>query len=54
MANPDVSEGPPRYYLPVCVLTPVGFVGGPSGYQEVGENEKERGPVIVDATTRRM
>ena len=42
-------EGPPRYFLPVCVCTPLGFIGGPSGYQEVGEDEQERGPVLVDA-----
>jgi len=41
-------EGPPRYFLPVCVLTPVGFVGGPSGYQEVTEGEAGRGPIIVE------
>ena len=40
-------EGPPRYYLPVCVLTPLGFMGGPCGYQEVGEDELGRGNVII-------
>jgi len=44
-----LHEGPPRYFLPVCVRTALGFVGGPSGYQEVGEDEQERGPVLVDA-----
>ncbi len=43
-------EGPPRYYLPICVLTPLGFIGGSSGYMEVGEDEKGRGLVIVERT----
>ena len=42
-------EGPPRYFLPICVQTPMGFLGGPSGYQEVGEDERDRGSVIVAA-----
>jgi len=44
---PCHREGPPRYYLPVCVLTPLGFMGGPCGYQEVGEDELGRGNVII-------
>ena len=42
------SEGPPRYYLPICIRTPLGFLGGPSGYMEVDEDERDRGPVIVE------
>ena len=42
------TEGPARYYRPVCVLTAVGFVGGPSGYMEVGEDENDLGPLIVE------
>ena len=45
---PTCHEGPPRYYLPVCVETPLGFIGGPSGYMEVGKDERDRGPVIVE------
>jgi len=41
------TEGPPRYYLPICVKRPLGFCGGPSGYQEIPENEIERGCVVV-------
>lgn len=44
----NCREGPPRYYRPVCARTSLGFVGGPSGYMEVGEDERERGPVIVE------
>jgi len=44
----EPHEGPPRYFLPVCVLTPLGFVGGPAGYQEVSEDQATgRGPIIV-------
>jgi len=49
-----MTEGPPRYYLPVCVNTPLGFIGGPSGYQEVGEDERDRGPVIVEERSSPM
>ncbi len=45
--NHEVHEGPPRYFLPICVLTPLGFIGGPSGYMEVGEDEKDAGALIV-------
>ncbi len=46
--NPEqqTTEGPPRYFVPICVLTPVGFIGGPSDYQEVGEDEKDQGPIV--------
>ena len=45
---PDVlpTEGPPRYYLPICVLTPVGWYGGPANYKEVTKEEADRGPII--------
>jgi len=47
--NPEqqITEGPPCYFVPICVQTPLGFIGGPSGYQEVGEDEKDRVPIIV-------
>jgi len=46
---PDYREGPPRYFRPVCVRTPQGFVGGPSGYHEVSEKEaKGAGPIVID------
>ena len=43
-----LQVGPPRYFVPVCVRTPIGFVGGPSGYIEVPEAERDRGPIIVE------
>ncbi len=50
--NPEqqTTEGPPRYFVPICVLTPLGFIGGPSDYQEVGEDEKDRETIVI--TTR--
>jgi len=44
------TEHPPRYFAPVCIRTPLGFLGGPAGYCEVSEAEKGRGPIIVDET----
>ena len=41
------TEGRPRYFRPVCRLTEFGFIGGPSGYMEVGEDERNAGPLIV-------
>ena len=46
--RPGCAEHPPRYYCPVCLRTPLGFSGGPVGYREVSEAEKDRGPIIVD------
>lgn len=48
--NPEqqTAEGPPRYFVPMCVLTPLGFIGGPITYVEVGEDEKDAGPLIVE------
>jgi hypothetical protein len=40
--------GPPRYFRPICVLHKFGFLGGPSGYEEVPG--KDYGPRILDAT----
>jgi len=41
------TERPPRYFAPVCIRTPLGFLGGPSGYCEVSESEKGQGPAEV-------
>jgi len=43
-----IIEHPPRYFAPVCIRTPLGFLGGPSGYCEVGESERGRGPIVVE------
>jgi hypothetical protein len=35
MAEPDGFRlGPPRYFVPICVKTSVGFIAGPSGFVE--------------------
>jgi len=40
-----------KYFRCVCVLTRLGFVGGPSGYEEVGEEQKgDHGPLILKRT----
>jgi len=44
----NVRLGPARYYRPVCVRGPQGFIGSPSGYREVPAAERKRGPLIVD------
>lgn len=51
---PGFSQGPPRYFRPVCVRRSFGFYGGPSGYKEadtpdggaidVGLDDGEVGP----------
>ena len=47
MTPPGFTEGPPIYYRPICQLTRWGFIGGPCGYREVPETDKEIGPIIV-------
>lgn len=47
----DAHEGPPRYYRPICIRWPWGFEGGPSGYEEVGPEHADSGPIIVEAKT---
>jgi len=44
----EVREGPPQYFLPVCIRYPWGFQGGPSGYKRVGEEHRDHGPIIVE------
>lgn len=34
-------EGPARYFLPINLMTPVGWLGGPWGYQEVSREQAE-------------
>ncbi len=43
-----MTEGPPRYYLPICILTNIGYSGGPSGYMEIPKSEVTRGYILVD------
>lgn len=41
MPDAEVHLGPARYFQPVCVRTPLGFMGGPSDYREVAETDRE-------------
>ena len=43
-----MTEGPPRFYRGVCVRRDLGFLGGPSGYEEASEAEAARGPIVID------
>ena len=45
----ELTFGPPKFFCPVCIRWPWGFMGGPSGYEEVEENGANQGPVILDA-----
>ena len=46
MTPPDeYREGPPRLFVPVCVLTLFGFIGGPIGWVEV--DEVAECPVVI-------
>ena len=38
----ELREGPARYFLPISLLTPLGWYGGPWGYREVSKVEAER------------
>ena len=40
--------GPARYFRPVCIRWPWGFVAGPAGYVEVGPDEAHLGPLVID------
>ena len=48
MNEPEIREGPAVYYCPVCIRWEIGFLGGPSGYRVIPEEDKERGPIIVE------
>ena len=49
----ELREGPPRYYRPVCIRDVWEFEGVPSGYEEVGEEDRDLGPIIVNAESIR-
>ncbi len=44
----ELTLGPPRYFVPVCIRYWFGYIGGPAWYQEVAEKDKNRGPIIVE------
>ena len=41
--------GPPRYFVPICILYPFGFYCGPAGYEERVEVDESTEPIIVVA-----
>lgn len=41
-----------RVYIPICVLGPCGFEGGPSGYYERQPGDDRTGPLIVEPGER--
>ena len=45
-----LTFGPTRYFVPVCVRYPHGFVGGPDGYEET--EDKDAKTIIVEARTQ--
>ena len=43
-------EFKPRYFLPVCVETQAGFIGGPPAYKEVdAATAATAGPIIIES-----
>ena len=48
-ARAGLSFGPRRYFVPVCVKTPLGFIGGPSGYCEVSKDDLPEGPIVEES-----
>jgi len=45
---PDFTFGPPRRFVPVCILHPHGFYGGPCGYEEDLDGTATK-PIVVVA-----
>ena len=51
----DVNADPPQlrfgrahYWVPICILHPHGFYGGPAGYQEMSFNlARKQSPIIL-------
>ena len=37
----DLTFGKPRYYRPVCIRHPHGYIGGPAGYEETDDPHAE-------------
>ena len=50
MTDHKFTYGPTRYFVPVCVRYPHGFVGGPDGYEET--EDKDAKTIIVEARTQ--
>ena len=50
MTDHKFTYGPTRYFVPVCVRYPHGFLGGPDGYEET--EDKDAKTIIVEARTQ--
>ncbi len=47
---PDFTFGPTRVFVPICVRWPLGFCGGPAGYEERTIEHVDDAPIVVDET----
>ena len=47
-----ITYGPMRVFVPICVRSPLGFIGGPDGYEERTIEHVDDPPIIVVAGTR--
>jgi len=36
-----------RFFRPICVLREFGFIGGPSGYEEISAEKLDVGPLVL-------
>ena len=50
MTRLKLTFGPTRYFVPVCVRYPHGFVGGPAGYEET--EDKDAKTIVVEVRTQ--
>ena len=50
MTDHKFTFGPTRYFVPVSVRHPHGFLGGPRGYEET--EDKDAKTIIVEARTQ--
>jgi len=48
MTDHKFTYGPTRYFVPVCILHPHGFYGGPCGYEEDLDGTATK-PIVVVA-----
>ncbi len=48
MNNESVRLGPPRLFLPISVKWPLGYYGGPIGYQEMPASDPNPKPIVLE------
>ena len=49
---PEFTEGPPRYFQPICIRFDEGRLAWPGDYVEVPESEATPGLRVVDESRR--